>query len=347
MDVVTIGILARNEAGVIGATLASLFSQSIFDPATATALGIGRVEVLVVPNGCTDDTAEVAREALARVSLPHVRASVCEQAQGGKSRTWNTFVHDLAPADTSIFILVDADIEIEGSAVLERLVGGLREWPDTVVTTSQPVKRFRDPDRPSLQRRFSRQASIQASDPHAIAGSLYCARAEALRRVWLPVATPGEDGFLCAMVKTDGFTRPPIEERVRRVPGTRHFYEPDEGIAGFVKHEARLLAGTAVNIYLFEHFWEQGRAGHVGRLIDRRNGDDPRWVDGVVLERTRGRRWRLPRELLFTRLQPLRGRPLREVLRRAPVAIAATLISLAPNIRANRILGRAGAASHW
>lgn len=347
MDVVTIGMLARNEAAGIGATIASLLSQTVFDPAVAAARGIGRIELMIVPNGCTDDTAAVATRALAAIDLPHVKASVRDQPQGGKSRTWNAFVHELAPADTSIFLFIDADIAIPDASVVERLIAGLRDWPDAVVTTSEPLKDFSGNARAPLQERFSRRASAQASDPHAICGQLYAARAGALRRIWLPVATPGEDGFLCAMVTTTGFTHPPIMETVRRVPGARHFYVPDAGFDGFVKHEARLLAGTAVNIYVFEHLWAEASDEHAGTKIRRWNEADPQWVDRIVGQRTRGRRWRLPGQLFFMRLNALRGRSVAEIVRRAPVAIAATLLSLPPNIRANRILGRSQAASHW
>lgn len=347
MNVVTIGMLARNEADVIGTTIGSLLDQSIFDPTIAASLGIARIEFIVVPNGCTDDTAEVARSALAHLDIPNVRATVQEQSVGGKSRAWNTLVHELASPETTLFVFVDADILIDEPAVVEHLIRGLRTWPDAVVTTSEPLKQFASPGRQSLQQRFSRQASTQVSDPHAICGQLYCARAEALRRIWLPAATPGEDGFLSAMVKTEGFTRHPLEEAVRRVPGVRHFYKPDEGIAGFIKHEARLLAGTTVNIFLFEHLWGLNSQAHLGSLIERRNREDPDWVDDMIAQRTRGRRWRLPTKLLFTRLRPLLNGSRRKAFRRAPVALAATLISLAPSIRANRILGRGGAAKHW
>jgi glycosyltransferase involved in cell wall biosynthesis len=349
MDVVTIGILARNEAGVIAGTMHSLLGQSVFDPATANSLGIDRIDVIVLPNGCTDDTAEVARRAVADLDLRHVRSSVRELPQGGKSRAWNTLVHESAAEDTTVFVFLDADIAIGAPTVVEMLISGLRTWPEAVVTTSEPLKRFADSGGISRWRRFSLLASAQASDPHAISGQLYCARADALRRIWLPSATPGEDGFLSAMVKTDGFSRSPVEHAVRRVEGAFHYYEPDEGVAGFVRHEARLLAGTAVNIYLFEHLWEERRLGtaHVGALIAERNSGDPQWVDAVVAQCTRGRRWRVPKKLLFTRLRPLLKGPLREALVQAPVALAATLVSLAPVLLANRILGRAGAASHW
>ena len=347
MNILTIGILAHNEEEVIDSTISSLFGQSIFDASVARSLGIDQISVIVAPNGCSDNTAEVAAAALKREVRPLTQATVQVLKEPGKSRSWNTLVHELAPAETRFFVFLDADIEIGSPTVVEQLLKGLQDWPETLITTSEPVKRFIRPRRLSLQQAFSRRASAQASSPHAIAGSLYCARAEVLRQIWLPVATPGEDGFLCAVVKTDGFTRPPIEDTVRRVPGTCHFYVPDEGLSGFIRHESRLLVGSSVNIFMFEYFWEQKRSTHVGPWIAEQNRLRPDWVDQLVADRTRGRRWRLPTNLLFMRLHPLRDRPLREAILRAPVALAATLISIVPNIRANRILAGRRATRFW
>src|SRR5438874_6045172 len=62
MTPISIGILAHNEAGAIGATLESLLEQSLLsrDP------GDYRVEIVVVPNGCSDNTIAVAAATLER-----------------------------------------------------------------------------------------------------------------------------------------------------------------------------------------------------------------------------------------------------------------------------------------
>ena len=62
--IVSVGMLAMNEAGRIANTLRSLFQQSVF--AEARTLPDAHWELIVVPNGCSDATAEVARTVLAQ-----------------------------------------------------------------------------------------------------------------------------------------------------------------------------------------------------------------------------------------------------------------------------------------
>ena len=62
--IVSIGMLARNEAARIAHTLRSLLQQSVFC-ADGRTLPAAEWELIVVPNGCSDATAEAARAALA------------------------------------------------------------------------------------------------------------------------------------------------------------------------------------------------------------------------------------------------------------------------------------------
>ena len=52
----SIGILAHNEEPRIGKTLQTLFAQDVFEKFPT--------EVVIVPNGCVDGTAETARQLL-------------------------------------------------------------------------------------------------------------------------------------------------------------------------------------------------------------------------------------------------------------------------------------------
>ncbi len=97
---------AYNEAAVIKRTLAPL-SQAAVD---------GFIELIVVPNGCTDNTAEVAR------SVPGVR--VVELEQGSKPAALNAG-DDAAALWPRLYL--DADIQISAAAVLavlDRLAQG-------------------------------------------------------------------------------------------------------------------------------------------------------------------------------------------------------------------------------
>ena len=101
MAVASVVIPAHDEAASIGRTLRAL----------RTGLDGHELDVVVVCNGCSDDTAEVARRA-------DPRARVVEIAQPSKNEAVR-----VGNAATDVFprVHLDADIELEGSAVLALL----------------------------------------------------------------------------------------------------------------------------------------------------------------------------------------------------------------------------------
>ena len=108
---VDIGVFAHNEAAGIADMVARLLAQDLS--------GL-EARILVLANGCTDATADLARAA---------GAEVADLAKGGKSRTWNRFVHDLARDAVEVLIFVDADIEFTAPDILKRLALGLVARP--------------------------------------------------------------------------------------------------------------------------------------------------------------------------------------------------------------------------
>lgn len=354
MDVLTIGLLAHNEAGVIGRTIASLARQTVLDPVCRATLGLGAVEVIVVPNGCSDDTAAVAARAL--TALPaDIAATVRVLQKPGKADAWNRFIHDLSRPDATLLALMDADIEFGTVDVLERLVRRLVRpsdgEPPCEVTSDRAVKDYRDRrlspfDR--LSRRVSAQGAEGGEGGGGLCGQLYCGRAAALRRIWLPIGLPVEDGFIAAMLWSDGFTRSLGRSAIVGVPEAWHWYEPITSPAAFVRHEARIIVGSVINAKLFSLMWEAGKDGHAGDYVRRRNVADPRWVEAACEEMRRERGWWLvPRMFVWWRLAPLRHLPPRRWLTRAPVAVAAALAAFPAVLRANAILRRPAASRHW
>ncbi len=78
--VVSIGILAYNEESSIAGTIESILEQSIVkDPPPGW-----QVEIVCVPNGCTDLTAEVAGESLKAMSAGTDEPAVSRIARGGR-----------------------------------------------------------------------------------------------------------------------------------------------------------------------------------------------------------------------------------------------------------------------
>ena len=146
------------------------------------------------------------------------------------------------------------------------------------------------------------------------------AGAETLRRIWLPQGLPVEDGFIAAMLVTDGFTRQPDARAIGFVGDASHYYEPVTDVAGFVRHEARIIVGSVINAWLFTILWEAGKQGHTGAFIRHRNAENPHWVEDICAQEKAARGgWLVPRTFMSWRFAPLR----RGLPRRALVVAAA------------------------
>ena len=109
---VDIGVFAHNEAKGIADMVARLLAQDLS--------GL-EARILVLANGCTDATADLARAA---------GAEVADLAEGGKSRTWNRFVHDLSRGEAQLLVFADADIDFPAPDCLRRLILGLAARPE-------------------------------------------------------------------------------------------------------------------------------------------------------------------------------------------------------------------------
>lgn len=333
-------IIAKDEEATIGRLIEQIAQQSLFSRQQQT-------DIVVVSNGCTDRTAQVATEALEKGVWPlHVTTKVHDTPEGGKARSWNLAVHELINPSVEVVIFLDADIELAGVDVLADLIDELEGDKTLLAVSGWPMKDIAKKRHKSLMDRFSLRISAQTDYRHAINGSLYAARMSELQRIWLPVPIPGEDGMLSAMLHTDGFSRPANVETVGRALRPTHFFEA-HSIAGFFQHEQRMTIGTTINGWLCEYFWDGKHDEHVGEIVRRNNLNDPGWVSEIISANVGNRFWVLPTRLLTWRLKSLRRLSYIRMLMRAPLAIAATLLSVWPCVWANRTLKKRAAASYW
>jgi cellulose synthase/poly-beta-1,6-N-acetylglucosamine synthase-like glycosyltransferase/peptidoglycan/xylan/chitin deacetylase (PgdA/CDA1 family) len=104
---VSVIIPAYNEAAGIAATVLSM----------ADSAYPGRLEIIVVDDGSTDDTAAIARD----LNIPYVR--VITQPNSGKPGALNTGIR---AAQSEILVLVDGDTVFEPDTI-ERLVAPMRD----------------------------------------------------------------------------------------------------------------------------------------------------------------------------------------------------------------------------
>jgi len=233
---VDIGVFAHNEGDGIAAMVARLLAQDLS--------GL-EARVVVLANGCTDDTVTRARAA---------GAEVVDLAAGGKSRTWNRFVHDLSRPEAEVLVFVDADIEFTAPDSLKRLALGLAARPALWVLNSQPFKDIvaRPQDLSLLDKIIASAAGGLDDWKTAICGQFYAMPAARARSLHLPIGLPVEDGFLRAMVLTDALTRPEDFSRIDGLEGLSHLYGSERHLSALIRHQIRIVIGSALNFAAFD-----------------------------------------------------------------------------------------------
>lgn len=343
---ISIGILAYNEASHIEALIDAIAAQTLLSAADSAAQ---RIEIICVPNGCTDDTPRLAVESFARLQEaagPHVSARVCEIAEPGKPNAWNRFVHEFSSPHADVLLLIDGDITLADHDCLKALIAALTTSPEATVAVGLPTKNIAREGGFSLTRSASLAASsVTLSGPPGINGALYAAQADVVRNIWMPQELLVEDGFLHAMIVTDRFRQPGNPARVTRATKALYYYEARTKLRDILRHQRRLLLGTAMNIVLFDELWNLSEGEDAGRYVRDQLERDPNWCSRLVQSYVARRGWwALPdglfAEQLFGRLRRIRRMPIRQAIPRLPIAIIGLLVDLPVLISGNRAFRR-------
>lgn len=243
-----IGIFAHNEAASIAVLIADLGAQSqLSDPAAD-------LRVTLLANGCTDDTVAVAREALA--ALPAevaARIDVLDLAQGGKSRTVHHFIHAVSRPEAAILGFMDADIRLPEADTLARMVAQMRARPELHVFTSRPVKdvTYYKLDAGLIAKVIAAGGDGLTNFRKSICGQLFMMRSTTARQIGLPAGLPVEDGFIRAMSLTDLLSAPQDLSRIDGDEEIFHVYESIRGLGELIRHQTRIVVGSAINAALF------------------------------------------------------------------------------------------------
>ncbi|MBW4482942.1 MAG: glycosyltransferase [Tildeniella torsiva UHER 1998/13D] len=351
---VSIGILAHNEAASIESTLVSLSKQSLFQHHNLDLA----IEIKVVPNGCIDDTAAIARHALSRHFSNLAGAvswDVCEIERSGKSRAWNTYVHIASNPKAKYLILMDADIEFISEDTLAFMIAALEKFPEALVSVDRPIKDIAFKADKTLADRFSLLISALSGNktseeqPAWLCGQLYCARATNIRQVWLPNQLSVEDGFLYTMITTNGLQNPAMPGRIILAKSASHMFEAYTDITRLLRHEKWLILSNSVNDMIFEYLTvNQANAEHAGQQVRRLDQEDEDWLGKCIDATTKTRGWWLiPKFILLRRFLALKNKPLAMAISLFPLSILAFSVDVAIAVQANHELLRKTEVEYW
>jgi glycosyltransferase involved in cell wall biosynthesis len=337
--IISVCILAKDEAETISSMLLQISRQTFLKRAAAS------VHLLVLANGCTDSTVAQAQKCEGLFKGTCAELFVHDLKQGGKSRTWNKAVHELAHHDTSIFVFVDPDVRLLSHTVIDDLLSNLEAKPYLPVSGGYPIKDVHAKESKTYIDRLNLAISARAKPVNVVNGSLYAIRAKIAREIWLPNDVPVEDGFLNAMVTTLGFTTPVGQYVVETAEYPTHSFKAHSAKA-FFAHEQRMIVGTVINYWIFEYLWSLDLQEPAGALIRKWNEEDPDWVEEIIRTRSKGKLWSIPAEVILGRYSA-RERSLLRQIAYFPLATIATLLTVPPAIAANGTLKRRGAAQFW
>jgi glycosyltransferase involved in cell wall biosynthesis len=341
---ISLGILAYNEALVIPTTLESLFKQTLFTEPNPD----WEIEIIVIPNGCKDDTAQVAETTLKNLFSPPLYPDIHWQVhkieQPGKSNAWNLFVHQFSDPKSEYFFLMDADIQLLHPQTLNSMVEILEAKPEAWVAVDKPIKDIAIKTDKTLIEQLSVWASGLSGNKAVeggaswICGQLYCARSSVLRSLRLPTTLPTNDAFLYTMIVTDGLKSPENPNHVILAPSASHIFEAYTDISRLFRHEKWLICGHAVNQLLYADLKaHQTEEPNIGALIQRRNQQNPLWLNQLIQQKIEEKNgWLIPRFILIRRFKSLVKKTIPKAILFFPLALTAFLIDLVLAIQVNQ-----------
>lgn len=300
-----------------GNSLESLFGQSLFQELSARGESC---EVLCIPNGCTDRTAEIAAAVFAEQAKSHpfanaFAASVRDMREAGRNHTWNAFVHDLSSRETEFLFLMDSDILFNRPETLFNMYRTLLENSEVQIASDQPIKDVSLKPRKSWRDRISLATSdMNRAAQGQMTGQLYCIRAEVARRLYLPKDLGIDDGFIKAIVCTDFFSNELHPGRIVVAENASHVYEAYTSAGELLKNQKRQMIGQTIVHVLVEYLktLPQPQRTNLADTLRQTEETSPDWIARLVAEHLLRVRhfWRLFPDALsfrFKRWSRLRG----------------------------------------
>lgn len=251
-EFVDIGVFAHNEEHNICRIIEELAKQEVNLSKKYS------VRIFILANGCTDNTAKIALE-LINSNAIFKNFSVVDFKEGGKSRTWNRFVHNLSRGLATHLIFCDSDIWFTKDNVLLALCEKLSNEPNLSVVSSKPIKdlQLNSGNLSRLEKLILTSGGSLTNWKKSICGQLYVTRANIAKSIYLPIGLPVEDGFVRAMIATKNLIQ---VEDLSQFDGDEenfHIYSSEKSIRNLIEHQVRIVIGSSINACLFSFIREK------------------------------------------------------------------------------------------
>ncbi len=279
--VIDVAVFAYNEAANIEHLIKDVVKQSVF---RRTDIDF---RLLILANGCTDNTVSMANAVRNQLDpdLAHC-IEVLDFEAGGKSRTMHHFIQNCSRKEADLLGFMDADIRLPEPDTLENMVDQLLDRPLLQTFTSRPIKDIdQNNESSNLIARIIAAGGGGLSDyRNSICGQLFMMRTAMARQIGLPAGLPVEDGFIRAMMLTDLLSAPEDFERIDGDPEIYHVYESIRGVAELIRHQTRIVIGSAVNEVLFAKISQDAPTQEEAHKLLMSASADANWLGHVLKE---------------------------------------------------------------
>lgn len=272
---VAIGIFAHQEEDNISSIISYYEKQSIINnPDFYT-------KIYILANGCSDKTVQIARECIKKSCLLNI-FEIIEIDKGGKSNAWNVYVHDVCKDQFDYLLFCDADIRVIDESVIETMITVLINSDHVDALNSMPVKDINyDLRAKGFVQKIIASSSGGFSDwKSSICGQLYGVKYKKIKDVYMPIGLPVEDGFIGAVIATENFTQPPDNSKIFGVEKVWHVYESEKKISSIIRHQVRIVVGSAINYAVFTHFNKIGI--DKAHAIQKISANDETWLPCLI-----------------------------------------------------------------
>ncbi len=352
---VSIGIFAWNEERSIGRMLQSLFDQSLF----ARLQRRGNLcEIMVVANGCTDGTCQIAEEIFERQNRVHPAANAFSARainlpERGKFHAWNRFVHALSAKSARHLFLMDADIVIRQPDTLLNMLRVLETDSWANIAVDRPRKDLEFKARKSCRDRLSLSAAqLTASASAQLCAQLYGIRSDCARNIYLPKDLGAcEDGFIKALVCTDFLEHEVWLDRLKIAPNAEHTFEAYTSPLAILKNQKRQIIGqTMVHIVVdkFLRTLAPSERRQLAHTLETKDTSDPSWLKRLLAAHLQSARfcWRLYPGLAAQRFRHLAKLSYVRRVSCLPAATLSSAMTLLASFLAWRTL-KSGCTDYW